>query len=293
MINHPWLYHGFTRFYDTLRARSFRGHGSPGLTHRFRTADLSHNRWRVVNCHMFVVSLSCGGYLERPIVLAYIPQLHWLISPFPVPLAAWWGVICPQKSRSQNLSSPSHPPTIHPSSTHQTPSNHPTDHTAARPQRFETTRGFDSNPGQTQPGCSPWCRAWNPMALWVKPYGFPFPWTRAFKAFKVSIRDMYHLGFLRPLHHCFGGLLEAGQLQLSLADSHLRRIQFNSGGDFFQQSDMSCLLNSVKPLSKICCTSIVQINIVHRGPNSTSHLNFVENFTHWFTNHLATYHLLI
>ena len=90
--------------------------------------------------------------------------------------------------------------------------------------------------------------------------------------FKVSIRDD-HLGFLRPLHHCFGGLLEAGQLQLSLADSQLEDpIQQLRG---FQQSDMSCLLNSVKPLSKICCTSTVQINIVHRGPNSTSHLNFV------------------
>ena len=53
------------------------------------------------------------------------------------------------------------------------------------------------------------------------PTGFPMVSVWVTKAFKVSIRDMDHLGFLRPLHHCFGGLLEARQLQLSLADSHL------------------------------------------------------------------------
>ena len=89
--------------------------------------------------------------LERPIVLAYIPQLHWLIYPFPVPLAAWWGVICPHKSRSQNLSSHPKSPTYHPPIIHPSIKLHRTIQQNTPPQRhcFETTRGFegfDSNP---------------------------------------------------------------------------------------------------------------------------------------------------
>ena len=146
-IINQWLYHGFTMFYDTLRAKSFRGPGSPGLTHRFRTADLSHNRWRVVNLPFSSAASSLVG--------SHMPS---------------------QKQKSKSVKSPqvTHLPSTHHPPIHQTPSNHPTKHTAATPLFWDHTGLRLQSRHQTQPGCSPWCHALN----FIKPYGFQgvHPW---------------------------------------------------------------------------------------------------------------------
>ena len=101
----------------------------------------------------------------------------------------------------------------------------------------------------------------------------------------MSICDMDHLGFLRPLHHCFGGLLEAGQLQLSLADSHLEDpIQQRRG-----------FLPAIRHVmfTQFCEATVKNMLYQHStNQHSASWTEFYKssqfcvNFTHLFTNHL-------
>lgn len=159
------------------------------------------------------------------------------------------------KSRSQNLSSHPKSPTYHPPIIHPPIKLHRTiqPHTAARPQRFETTRGFDSNPG-TSAGMFT-------LVSCIKPYGLN---PMGFPCLDQGLQGVH------PSHGSSWLPASSASLLWRLAWSGAAATEpcrFPSKEDPIQQqrgflpADMSCLLNSVKPLSKICCTSIVQINI--------------------------------
>ena len=75
-----------------------------------------------------------------------------------------------QKQKSKSVKSPqvTHLPSTHHPPIHRTPSNHPTKHTAATPLFWDHTglrRLRLQSRHQTQPGCSPWCRALNLMGF--------------------------------------------------------------------------------------------------------------------------------
>ena len=176
-----------------------------------------------------------------------------------------------QKQKSKSVKSPqvTHLPSTHHPPIHQTPSNHPTKHTAATPLFWDHTGLRLQSRHQTQPGCSPWCHALN----FIKPL-----WVSRCPSVTIILASCVLC--IIALAAC----LKRGQLQTEPC-------RFPVGGSNSTAEGIPAIRHVM--FTQFCEATVENMLYQHStNQHSASWTEFYKspqfcvNFTHLFTNHL-------